>query len=204
MHIQPPRGFSLREFENRTERTQSEMKKLGMKALLLTTEPNVRYFSGFFSQFWESPTRPWFLVLPAEGKPIAVIPEIGVAGMETTWVEDIRSWPAPRPEDDGISLLAQCLKDCAKGGSIGMLLGHESHLRMPAGNVKKLMQLLSGYEISDATMMMRAIRNVKSDEEIAKIRYACQVTSDSFENLPTLLKVGESERENVKRMRIDL
>ena len=49
------------------------------------------YFSGFHSQFWESPTRPWFLIVPLEGRPIAVIPEIGAAGMAATWVED-RRW----------------------------------------------------------------------------------------------------------------
>ena len=27
--------------------------------------------------FWESPTRPWFVVVPAAGDPIAVIPEVG-------------------------------------------------------------------------------------------------------------------------------
>ena len=42
-------------------------------ALLLTTEPEVRYFTGFLTQFWQSPTRPWFLVIPASGKPIAVV-----------------------------------------------------------------------------------------------------------------------------------
>jgi hypothetical protein len=39
--------------------------------------------------------------VPREGQPIAVIPEIGGPGMELTWVTDIRTWPAPRPADDG-------------------------------------------------------------------------------------------------------
>ena len=72
-----------------------------LDALLVTTEPELRYFSGFQSQFWESPTRPWFLIVPRDGRPVAVIPEIGAAGMAETWVEDIRTWPAPQPEDDG-------------------------------------------------------------------------------------------------------
>ena len=103
------------------------MAEQGFDALLLTTEPEVRYFSGFHSQFWESPTRPWFLIVPLEGRPIAVIPEIGVAGMARTWVEDIRAWPAPRPEDDGVSLLTAALRDRAgRFGRIGVPLGHET------------------------------------------------------------------------------
>ena len=53
------------------------MAEADIAALLLTTEPELRYFSGFLTQFWQSPTRPWFMVVPRTGKPIAVIPEIG-------------------------------------------------------------------------------------------------------------------------------
>ena len=49
----------------------------------------MRYFTGFDSQFWESPTRPWYLVVPSEGKPVAIIPEIGEAGMRSTWIDDV-------------------------------------------------------------------------------------------------------------------
>ncbi len=65
----PPRGFAQDEFEARTARAQRLMAAREIDALLLTTEPELRYFSGFRSQFWESPTRPWFLVVPREGRP---------------------------------------------------------------------------------------------------------------------------------------
>ena len=98
----PQRGFSKSEFEQRTQKAQRIMNQEKLDAILLTTEPNVRYFSGFLTQFWQSPTRPWFLIVPRESELIAVIPEIGRAGMESTWVNDIRTWGAPCPEDDGI------------------------------------------------------------------------------------------------------
>ena len=31
--------------------------------------------------------------------------------MEMTWVEDIRTWDSPNPNDDGISLLFSVFKD---------------------------------------------------------------------------------------------
>ena len=73
----------------------------GFDALLLTTPQNVRYFTGFDSQFWESPTRPWFVVVPREGAPLAAIPEICAPATALTWVKDIRTWPAPAPDDAG-------------------------------------------------------------------------------------------------------
>ena len=96
-------GFPHSEFETRTARAQAAMAENGLSALLLTTEPEVRYFTGFLTRFWESPTRPWFLIVPAAGKPVAVIPSIGAHLMGQTWLDDIRTWRAPDYDDDGIS-----------------------------------------------------------------------------------------------------
>ncbi len=57
----PDRGFPLREFEERLERAQKLMSTNDLAGILLMSEPEVRYFSGFNTQFWQSPTRPWFL-----------------------------------------------------------------------------------------------------------------------------------------------
>jgi Xaa-Pro dipeptidase len=201
----PPRGFEEAEFEVRLVRAQRAMHLNRMDAVLLTTEPEVRYFTGFFTQFWQSPTRPWFVVLPLEGKPIAVIPEIGAAGMRETWVEDIRSWPAPRPQDEGISLLLEVIAGLARRfGRLGVALGHESHLRMPAGDFDKLRAGLGGLEIADSAALLHRIRYVKSAAEIAKIHFVCDLTSAAFEALPQSLRLGETERQNCMRLRIDL
>lgn len=201
----PVRGFSTTEFEQRTARAQQLMYESQLDAMLLTTEANFRYFTGFHSQFWESPTRPWFVVVPLEGKPIAVIPEIGVVGMASTWIEDIRTWPSPQPEDDGVSLLAQTLSSLPnRFGQVGAMLGQESHLRMPAANFAQLRRLLGLTRVVDCNQLMQELRDLKSAQEIAKIRYICQLTSGGFEDLPTLLRVGDTERQNCQRFRIDL
>lgn len=208
--IPPARGFETQEFEQRTQKLQQAMRAEGIGAIFFTTEPEFRYFSGFKSQFWESPTRPWFLVVPAEGKPIAVVPEIGVAGFELTWIDDVRSWPSPRPEDDGISLLSQTLKEAIASSSgssqdrIGAMLGPETHLRMPAANYARLQQNLSQYSLVDVSLLVRNIRSVKSAAEIAKIRFACEVTAAGFDYLYDHLKVGMTEREACKLMHLEM
>ena len=125
------RGFLDREFQKRVSLAQNLMAKNNLAALLLTTEPDVRYFTGFLTQFWQSPARPWFLIVPASGKPIAVIPSIGFSLMNSTWIDDIRTWVAPNMLDDGISLLIDTLNEVAQGGRIGIPDGLESHVRMP-------------------------------------------------------------------------
>ena len=206
MNSSPPyRGFPESEFAQRTELLQQSMRQHQVDAVLLTTEPNVRYFSGFLTQFWESPTRPWFLVMPADGKPVAVIPEIGFSGMAQTWVEDIRTWPSPRPEDDGISLLVDCFRRLPRRfGRIGMTFGAESMVRMPANNLAVLKQKLATFELEDVAEVIHQQRMVKSSLEVDKIRYICQLASSSFDALPGFAAPGMSELEICRQMRIDL
>ncbi len=200
----PPRSFEQVEYETRTALLQERMAAAKLDAVFFTTEPEFRYFSGFKSQFWESPTRPWFLVVPASGRPIAVVPEIGVAGFADTWIDDVRSWPSPRPEDDGISLLADTLAAASRGRRIGAMLGPETHLRMPAANYAALQSRLSGFDIADVSLIVRDLRSVKSAAEIAKIRFACEVTAAGFEYLRNHLKAGMTEREACKAMHIEM
>ncbi len=192
----PPRGFPVSEFEGRTRRAQALMAEAGLSALLFTTEPEVRYFTGYLTQFWQSPTRPWFLVLPAAGKPIAVIPAIGAACMARTWVEDIRTWSSPNPEDEGVSLLAATLREVVGArGRVGLPQGPETHLRMPLADYFRLRALLPGVDTVDATGLVRRLRMVKSEAEIAKIAHVCGLVSEVFEALPGLLAPGLSEIE---------
>ena len=201
----PNRGFVVNEFETRVNLVQARMRSEKLDIILITTEPDVRYYTGFFSQFWQSPTRPWFVLLPLDGKPVAVIPEIGATGMASTWIEEIYTWPAPQPYDDGISLLQSVIAKLPhRFGRMGVPLGHESSLRMPAGDYQKLLRGLRATEIIDASLMLHQIRYVKSPAEIEKIHYICDLTSDAFEELPNMLKLGESERQNCQRMQIDL
>jgi len=196
------RGFTLREFEGRTQRAQALMAESRLDALLVMTEPEVRYFTGFKSYFWFSPTRPWFVVVPATGKPIGVIPGIGVAGMERTWIDRIESWSAPTPEDDGVSLLCDVLKGLPRRhGKIGVPLGHETVLRMATLDFDILR---TRFDIVDATAIKRALRDVKSEEEIAKTRTACRIASDAFESLPAKLSPGMSERDACQALKIDM
>jgi Xaa-Pro dipeptidase len=64
---QPQHGFEESKFECRTSRAQSIKYRHRFDGLIVTKPFDFRYFSGLDMQFWESPTRPWFLVIPATG-----------------------------------------------------------------------------------------------------------------------------------------
>ena len=180
------------------------MRRNELDAVFVTAPPNVRYFTGFDSQFWESPTRPWFVVVPSSGEPIAVIPEIGAPEMALTWVKDIRTWPAPVPEDDGISLLKATLEGVPRRfGRVGAELGREMSLRMPVVDLLRLRATL-GPEIVDGTPSIWEMRMVKTSAEVDHIRHICTIASDAYEALPSQISIGESEREVTRKLRIDV
>jgi Xaa-Pro dipeptidase len=193
--------FPQLEFEQRLVRTQAAMHADGLDALLFTSEPEMRYFTGFRTQFWQSPTRPWFLVIPGEGKPIAIIPEIGAALMRGTWIGDIRTWSSPHPADDGVTLLTAALRDASR---IGMLMGPESSLRMPLVDFERLRGQLPGSELVNASPILRAIRMLKSPAEIEKIAAICAIAGASFANAPNLFFQGQQLKEAFRAFKIDL
>lgn len=177
---------------SRTACAQTEMVRAGLDALLLTTEPEVRYYTGFLTRFWESPTRPWFVVLPVSGAPVAIIPAIGAPLMARTWVKDVRTWPAPRPEDDGIGLLARTLGELTPAnGRIGLAEGHESHLQMPLAGLAALRDQLGLRTIVDDRGITRRLRQVKSPAEVDKIRFAAKIADRAFGRLSSIASPGD-------------
>ena len=178
-------GFLQSEYEARTAKAQARMAQQGLAALLLTTEAEVRYFTGYMTRFWESPTRPWFVIVPAKGAPIAVIPAIGAAVMARTWITDIRTWRAPDLTDDGVSLLAETLNECAGNGRVGIPDGHETHVRMPYADLLRLGEMIRGTITSDGAII-RGLRMVKSDAEIVKIREICAIAGRAFDRVPEI------------------
>ena len=197
-------GFKLKEYENRLEKAQSLMHLNQIDILLITSEQFMRYFTGFSTQFWQSPTRPWYLIIPIKGLPKAVIPDIGLSAMQKTWIKEIYTWPSPRPKDEGISLISKLMNEFpSKFNYVGAELGKEMSLRMPLTDFFFLQSTLSR-KIIDASSILWELRLIKSNAEIDKIKHICKIASNSFENLPSLINKGDSERDIAKKMKIDL
>ena len=202
--INPQRGFATEEFEQRLIRAQNIMKSNKLDGILITTPQNIRYFTGYDSQFWESPTRPWFVIVPASGNPIGIVPEIGESEFKKTWLDEIKSWPSPRPYDEGISLIKSTLDDLQKTyGQIGAEFGKEMAIRMPVRDLLKLKEMVKT-NIVDGSDAIWEMRMIKTNAEIERIKYICSVASDAYNNLPSKLDIGDTERTAVNKLKIDM
>jgi Xaa-Pro dipeptidase len=89
-------------------------------------------------------------------------------------------------------------------GRIGAELGREMAIRMPVTEFLALRQRLPAVEIGDGSPCIWAIRMVKTDAEIAHIHHICQIASDAYEALPGKLRIGDTERDACRRLRIDI
>lgn len=184
--------FPAAEYHDRTGRLQKAMQQAGFAALLLTSPADIFYVTGFLTRFWESPARPWFVIVPASGTPVAVIPEIGLDLMDRCWISDIRCWAAPNPVDDGVSLLAETLSELVPlTGRIGIPMGLETHLRMPLGDYHRLCDQIAPRQIADATDTVQRVRELKSEAEIDKIRTICRVANQAFAKVPEFAQPGQ-------------
>ena len=180
--------FPRAEYEARLEAANRAMHINNLDAILLASEAEVRYFTGFRTQFWQSPTRPWFVILRRDQTPLAIIPEIGAELMARSDIAEIEAWPAPRPHDDGLSLLKDRLANCQR---LGVLMGHETTFRMPLNDVFELRAALPA-EWIDATDIIRDLRMVKSKLEIAYIHQICRIASQGFARVPEIANAGQS------------
>jgi len=197
--------FQPHEFENRIARARELMLGCQLDGLLVTSPPNFRYFTGFETQFWESPTRAWFALTPTDGPCTAIIPEIGVPAVARTWIGALRSWPAPRPADDGISLVADALRSAPRRfGRVGLEMGRESAVRMPLIDFFALKDRLTGIDLVDGSPCLWQLRAIKSAAEIGYIKESCRIVSEAFEALPRSLETGRTEREICRDLTVDM
>ncbi len=207
MAMHEPGSFGRQEFEQRVERVRRLMTKAKLDGLLITSEANIEYLSGFTTQFaWNSPTRPWYLVLPRIGEAQAVIPEVGLTNWRaTSWVSAIHSWPSPRPENEGLDILRNVIGELRRRfGRIGAELGPETRIGMPVADLLRLKRAIRPLSLADGSGVMREARMVKSPAEVRRIRHICQIVSDAFGALPKMVKPGDTEADLVRKFQADI
>jgi len=163
------------------------MRERGISALVLTSAPNVRYVVNFRSPTWESLTRPRYAVVPLDRLPILIVPESNrVLAGASGWAGEVRTWPAPCPADDGVSLLAETLAKGSPTGRIGLEIGPGSRLGFAASDFLRLLDIIGRDRLADAGALMHAVRMVKSLGEQARHRFVAGAVSRVLNRLPAL------------------
>jgi Xaa-Pro aminopeptidase len=77
-----PSPFERAVFEARWHRLQAAMHAARPDAILVSNLSNLRYLTGHAPLIGVAPTRPWYGILPLDGAPVVVVPELGRHDME--------------------------------------------------------------------------------------------------------------------------
>lgn len=188
------------EYAGRLERLRVLMPKRGLDAVLLGTGTNLKYFSGYPSPA-RSGSRPFFLLLPLHGDPIFVVQSGRKAeALRFSWIQDVRDYSELSRVPT--SLLHDAMRERELlGKKVGMEFGFEQYLDLPYQELCRLKESLVGIELEDASELLWRLRMIKTPNEIACLRRACQVLGRAYDETFGAAREGMTERQIANMIR---
>src|ERR1019366_3406684 len=88
--------FPLVEYQARINRARQAMKAHGMDAMLMSTEPNVLYFSGLLDGYWictmHDDVQLVLITADPAQEPVLLIPNHLLQAADTSCISDVRCW----------------------------------------------------------------------------------------------------------------
>jgi len=187
--------FPPSEFEARWRAARTAMERVGIDALLLTSEANYRYFSGHYSSFWLSKARPMMMLLPREQDPMLIFTSNQTTlARRMSPVKDIRAVNGYAAET--IPLLAQAIRDAGVAkAKIGCELGFKQRLGIPLNDFRLLERMAPDAEFVDAADLLWDLRIIKSPAEIVYLRESARITAEAYDAMFEQVKPGMTERQ---------
>ena len=193
--------FTKGEMERRYSRARELVARSGVDALFVTGEENFQYLAGASASLalHGSLTHPSMFILPQGREPVIV-----TQGRKNLtlgcYVRDVRDYVGvlEYPHDAVLSALSDALPH---GGRLGVELGREQRLGMPAAAFQRLQAALDTVEFVDAAEILIKLRMVKSAEEATYVRSAADITGRARQRLFDAVVPGMTERDVVRLMR---
>lgn len=190
-------GFPVAEYERRLQKIANQMELKDIDAVILTSDENTFYFSGFNSIVWDSKvSTPGVVVITKDGSMILATTKGGAETAKvTSCVEDIRAFGKDEYPTYAKAITSLLRDKGVINGRIGLELGegHKMHLNYYAS--KDLFNELKDAEIVDAAEIIWNLRSIKSPLEIEKIRKSCDINIKGIQKGLDSLYEGMTEDE---------
>ena len=156
-------NFPRAEFDQRYERLREELLRMGADALLVTSEANFNYFTGFVAVHpWVSFSRNLIAILPVEEPPALVVPAfLADEARSQSWIE--RIYPTTEVGQAPIETLTKAFQDLGlRNAFIGAELGYEQRLGISVLDFRMLEEAQPEARFVDAAPAIWALRMRKS------------------------------------------
>jgi Xaa-Pro dipeptidase len=186
-----PAPITESERAQRRDKAQRLMKELGYSAILIEPGANMMYYSGIE---WARSERLFALILPQTGKGIVISPafEEQRAANQVDGRFEIRVW---QEDESPEALVASILKEW--GVSTGKL-GVDGSARTFVFN--EMAHAAPAIQMATAESITNACRGIKSAHEIAIMRFANQITLETYRAVFKTLRVGMTQAELAKNV----
>lgn len=194
-------NFPRAEFEARYARLQEALGQIGADALLVTSEANFNYFTGYIAAHpWVSFSRNLLAILPREAPPALIVPaSLEQQARDQTWIEQIV--PFTTIGHAPVETIAATARALGLGeGRIGAELGYEQRLGVSYLDFQRLQAALPKATFVDAAEAIWSLRMRKSPAEIACLRKACRVTDAALARFFAELRPSMTERDMARRL----
>ena len=190
--------FPMEEYERRIKRIRQACADAGLDALLLTTQPNVDYSSGFLHGTW-SPTfgegKTQVLITAMEYEPVLFVQAGLQALFCTSAISEIK------PQSDTVygtspdSLYEVFRQKGLLSAKVGIEMSKEDLMGLSYPLFCAIKQKMPNVHFADCTGIMHETRMIKSPLEIEKIKKAVWITQRAYEYAIPQICEGMSERE---------
>lgn len=196
-HVPTYPDFERAEHERRWARLARVLEMYGASAAILTQEESVRYLTGYNSVIWGvGRWLPTVLLATPDPADAVLLPsgfDLGAAA-GTSWVPTIDGHLDPS-ELPG-KLADHCRRLGIDTGRIGMETGQGSVIALPWPVADAVVEL-AGRRPIDITRGLSALRMVKSEAELTRIRRIVTATTQAYGSGIEAARAGMTERELV-------
>jgi Xaa-Pro dipeptidase len=174
----------------------------GLDALVVTSQRNFEYVTGYRTPAWLIKSRPMAVVLPASGAPIAVVSDAHAVELEAQGlVRRIRPYAGlERAATD--ALLSTLREEGLASASLGFEMGTEQRLGIPLAEFRRLCDGLPKAGIRDGGGVLWSARIRKSEAEIAYLREGGRIAGTVYESLIDDIRPGWTERQVLQEFTI--
>lgn len=194
-------NFPRAEFDRRYERLREELLGIDADALLVTSEANFNYFTGYVAAHpWVSYSRNLIAILPREELPALVVPAfLADEAGDQSWID--RVYPSTEVGRAPIGTLTTAFQALGLSKArIGAELGYEQRLGMSLLDYQQLQDALPDARFVDAAKAIWTLRMRKSPAEVDCVREGCRITEVALGRLFAELRPSMTERDIARRL----
>ena len=183
----------------RLARVQGELRRAGLGAAVLTERANFEYVTAtWLPPLWSSFTRVLAAIVPAEGRPVLVMPGFVAAEAEE---RGFRVEAYDSLQHGAGELIASALRSAGLGNErIGVERGRESRLATTVEELDRLRAAVAQGTLEDVAEAMWAARSIKSRAEIDRLRIACRANEAALAAGYGQAREGHVERDVAAEM----